>query len=221
MGIKAWIQSHKSQIIVGIVVSIVTAIIIKFGELILLLAPKAGNSVWGALRDSIFYNAGRFSVTTPIIILVSGLATVGVASTISLSLSTLRTVKHRKFKDEVNQMISKKEADPSFSLSNDDIKMIEQYTEKLKKESSTKTIKKSMVVSILLWLFLVTYIWCTIVLPSGLNHEFERCVTLIAPYVEERDILMLRSQWVSMEGKKDYDEINKTIWEIREQHNLT
>ena len=51
-------------------------------------------------------------------------------------------------------------------------------------------------------------------------NKFSRDITKIAPYVEERDIKLLQSDWVRMRSKSDYDEIYEKINEIVETNEL-
>jgi len=218
--LKMWIKAHKNEIIVGIVVSIITAIILKLGDIILLLVPKAGNSVWGALRDGIFYQAGRFSIITPITALISALAAMGFTALLVFALSAFRSIRQYQLIEKANEIIEKHEKDPTLELTDDELQSIEQYAKSSKNKPTVKKLKKDLVYMLLIGLLLIGWVWYMLVLPAALNQNFERCITQISPYVEETDILMLRSQWVSMVGKADYDEIAKTVDGIREQYNL-
>ena len=174
--IKSWVKAHKNEIVTSVIVSIVTAIIIKFGEIFLFLAPKAGNSIWRVFRDSIYYQAGRFSVTTCITFLISCLSAIVFGLILSLVMSTVKALNQYELLNRIEQIIERKEADPSIELSTDENKLIDKYREANKSNiPSAKKIKKNLVPLVLVGILLIIWIWTSIILPASLHQGFERC----------------------------------------------
>lgn len=56
--------------------------------------------------------------------------------------------------------------------------------------------------------------------PCLFSEKFEREITKIVPYVDDDQIDMLRSKWVSMETKSDYDVIWNKIEDIKQENAL-
>lgn len=78
----------------------------------------------------------------------------------------------------------------------------------------------------LLW-FLVIYFVIFLItntayeyLPVIYRENFNKDIIQITPYVEEKEIDVLFSKWVSMETKSDYDAIYARISEIKQENNL-
>lgn len=66
---------------------------------------------------------------------------------------------------------------------------------------------------------------CNIVIfqfiPTIYKDEFDRRITQITPYVEEEEIDLLKSDWVSMTTKSDYDLIDDAIKRIVTENGLS
>lgn len=55
---------------------------------------------------------------------------------------------------------------------------------------------------------------------AAMNESFDRRITQIAPYTDSQNIEIIKSHWVQMETKSDYEEIVQEINEIRNENNL-
>ncbi len=56
--------------------------------------------------------------------------------------------------------------------------------------------------------------------PTIVKESFDRRITQITPYTENEKIALLKSDWVSMKSKSDYDKIVEEINSILEENNL-
>ena len=56
--------------------------------------------------------------------------------------------------------------------------------------------------------------------PCLFREKFDREITKIVPYADDDQIDMLRSKWVSMETKADYDAIWEKIVDIKQENAL-
>lgn len=57
--------------------------------------------------------------------------------------------------------------------------------------------------------------------PITLNEGFEHDIAIIYPYVEEKDILFLKSDWALMRSRDDYIAIYEYIDKVKEDYGLT
>lgn len=74
--------------------------------------------------------------------------------------------------------------------------------------------------SIVFWILFL----CNIVIykyaPATVNQTFNRKIIQITPYIEISELELLRSEWVSMESKDDYDRIVEKIDYVLIENNL-
>ena len=206
---KAWFTEHKNEIIVGTIVSIVTTLIIQFGGVIITILPEAGNSVFVAINNSIYYSAGRQGPNSISSLIYSGL--IGVLA----GMVCYSSFWHFQRKKQIEK------------ISNEYEELCQKVSNKLENMERKKTIqkkKKSSIVKvsfafILIFLFII-WQFISIILPAEIWKEFELRINQIAPYVQDIEIKQLRSKWVSMHTKEDYEEINSYIIKIKEENNL-
>ena len=50
--------------------------------------------------------------------------------------------------------------------------------------------------------------------------SYQRDLLKIAPYIEQQELDRIKSDWVCMQTKEDYEEIYKQIDEIKNEHSL-
>lgn len=71
---------------------------------------------------------------------------------------------------------------------------------------------------IMLALLGISYISTFVFLPFEMWEEFELILKVLTPFVEEKDIALLRAQWILMKNQNQYEEIctyiNKTLQEV-------
>ena len=53
-----------------------------------------------------------------------------------------------------------------------------------------------------------------------LSNKFEQDIIKVTPYVEEKDIEKLKSDWVCMRSKSDYDVLYEYIDKIKTENKL-
>lgn len=88
--------------------------------------------------------------------------------------------------------------------------------------------KKSRIfVKIMGWICVISmillfgYIFVYQYIPASTNVSFDRCITQITPYVEKERIDLLKSNWVSMKTKNDYEKILDEIGSILVKNGLS
>lgn len=218
---KEWLTKHKSEIIVGVAVSVLTTIVINLGGIIARVIPSTGNSILRALRDSIYYMAGRQGVTTtPNTILMFILSLIFIPA-ISGIISLYKDANTKALFSRTKDALLKKEEGTASKAEIDGV--VKDPEKTLKKLERKKNRKPSAIRPILLALPIIisfVYTWCYMIYPATMWQEFENRIIQISPYVEESEVVLLKSKWVSMRTKEDYDEIDNYIHRIRAEHDL-
>ena len=78
---------------------------------------------------------------------------------------------------------------------------------------------KAIVLSIAV-IFVYIIIQGFVLKPANLRNKFEQDITMIHPYVEERLVYQLQSDWVCMRSKNDYDRIYECIDNVKKDFSL-
>lgn len=216
---KKWIGDHKREIIVGVVVWGITALLSFAGKWFLDVAPTIGNSIIDTLSNTAYTIAATTAddfLSTLILAGFVGILTGSGVSSILAGISTQRAV-HRMEKDisdkseeelkELEAQLSKELALPEQVRIKDTIR-------------SGKKLKAPLIILILLIIFLHIFLFFFVLYPSSIKNKFDRDITMIYPYVEEATIHKLRSNWVCMRSKSDYDDLYLYIDQIQIDNSL-
>ena len=86
--------------------------------------------------------------------------------------------------------------------------------------SSTKKVIWLGVKGILWSLVTCYFIFQAIIIPLMLNDTFEKHIVIVAPYTDDNTIKKLKSDWMLMKTKADYEAIDATITTILEENKL-
>ena len=70
--------------------------------------------------------------------------------------------------------------------------------------------------TVFLYLFIIFFVTT----PMELSNKFEQDIIKVTPYVEEKDIEQLKSDWVCMRSKSDYDVLYEYIDKIKTENKL-
>lgn len=172
-----------------------------------------------ALVDYFFYSCGHISSAT-------FLCTIAI-----LVFSTMVAQETKEVADSYKAVVSSNE-----KMEKADKKSTHQSADNAADSFAEKTISKYKLkqkLKLLMFVFKGLYVFLTTMyiliflfvtvyqcFPAIINETFDRSITQIAPYVEDEKIEIMRSDWVSMKTKADFDVINKEIGRIREENNL-
>lgn len=219
MKIKAWINKHAKEILIGVIVSIITAGIMKGFEWIAEIAPTAGNSVWRFFSNTFYTSAAKMTETSLITFLFSALIGIGIVYVYILLSKALDTTKKaitnaEELLDDINNPKPKVHTE-SKEITEDELK--------IEVEGIIKDAKRGRKTTIIGVIFFVLYFGCILVfdyLPHGLWTDYQRDLLKIAPYIEQQELDQIKSDWVCMQTKEDYEEIYKQIDEIKNEHSL-
>lgn len=94
--------------------------------------------------------------------------------------------------------------------------------EKIKKQDSRleKALRITSRICIFFWILFLCYVFIYQLWPATVNGTFNRRIVQITPYIEASEIDILKSEWVSMESKDDYDQIKVKIDNILSENDL-
>ena len=219
MKIKKWVQKYAKEILLSLIVSVITAGIIKGFEWVAEIAPTAGNSIWRFFSNSFFSSAAKMTETSLITLLFAALIGIGVVYAyvfLSKALDTTKKAitKAEELLDDINNPKPKVHTE-SKKITEDELK-----TEVKGIIKDAKRGRSTIIIGII---FFVLYFGSILVfdyLPHGLWTDYQRDLLKIAPYVEQQELDQIRSDWVCMQSKEDYEEIYKQIDEIKNEHSL-
>lgn len=219
MKFKQWVRKYAKEILLSVIVSVITAGIIKGFEWVAEIAPTAGNSVWRFFSNSFFSSAAKMTETSLITFLFATLIGFGVVyACIFLSKalgSTKKAIANAEgLLDDINNPKPKAHGEAK-EITKEDLKT--------EVEDIIKDAKKGKRATIIGIIFCVLYFGRILVfdyLPHGLWTDYQRDLLKIAPYMEQQELDQIKSDWVCMQSKEDYEEIYKQIHEIKKEHNL-
>ena len=215
--LKNFYNKYKHEVFVSLLASAVTAAIIKSWEWLISTAPVYGRSIITAIENITYSLAATQTTTTltrTIISCLLGLFLGWYSSIIYEGVSALKPTKKlekatRSFPHS-NSTVKGNDTDK-----NAHVTPIDQQIASL-----SKKVKHGIFV-LSITAFVIYILVHTIVLkPAQLWSDFNNDITAIAPYVEEQEILQLKSDWVCMREKSDYIEIYQTIDAIKNEHSL-
>lgn len=220
---KKLYERYKREIWVGVVVSLITAIIMKLGEWLVMIAPSVGTSVLGAFLNIIYSMAATYTDNVLLrLIIFGGLGViVGVAiSSIKKGVNVYREVLYleKRTKNLSTESLNKitEDALPEEPIKKED-KKFESIPTLIQEGKQIGKISILLIVLIVL-MFLLIILFVTT--PMRLHNKFEQDLVKIAPYIEETEITRLKSDWVCMRSKQEYDAICSTIDKVKENYSL-
>ena len=221
---KNLIKKYRSQIITGVIVTIIVNIIHWLWNYIAQGLPIAGNAVFSALINSLYATAATHNASSASMILLLVLVGWSFATILFylIKLCKLRFDRNRieKLRKQIEQ-ISASSAESSTDneeAKREVAKEIEAIlTVPKKKEKKHKVISTIGIVVISLYL-----LWASIfiVFPVFLWQAFDVSTTQIRPYISDIEMDNLKSKWTLMKSKEDFVEINSYILKIREENGL-
>lgn len=214
---------YKREIWVGVVVSLITAAIMSFGAWLIEIVPAVGSTLFETISNVLYSLAATHSDNHLLrLILFGGLSVLaGIFSKTIIDGLKLYRVSLRLEKN------SKKLTLEDLSEINDQAtKELQLVKEQAKHESipdlvkKGKKIGKAAIWAVVLIAFIYMFITFFVTAPMSLSNMFQQDIIKIAPYVEESEITQLKSDWVCMRSKEDFDAIYERINQIKEEHDL-
>lgn len=220
---KALYKKYKREVWVGVIVSLITTAILKFGDWLVAIIPSVGISIFEALSDVLYILAASHSDNLLLRILLLGGFSVLVGSIAGSTIDGIEMYKsslrlEKKSKKFSSEEINKTKEEALTELKNESEQDEQNSVSEIVKKG--KKLGKSAILTIVLIVFTYVFITFFITTPMSLSNQFDKDIIKIAPYVEESEITQLKSEWVCMESKSDYDEIYDKVNMVKEEHDL-
>lgn len=216
-------RKYKREICIGVVVSLITTAILKFGDWLVIVAPSIGASIFETASNILYSFAATYTDNFLLRIFLFGCfgVLVGIsASTIkagikvykdTLSLEKkIKDIPRKKLGEISEQAIKELYLEKTFNGPESMPKLIQ----------NGKAIGKASISLIVLITLMYLFIAYFVVAPMNLYNKFERDLIKIAPYIEENVITQLKSDWVCMRNKSDHDKIYVIIDKVKEEYSL-
>lgn len=173
MKIKKWVQKYAKEILLSLIVSIITAGIIKGFEWVAEIAPTAGNSIWRFFSNSFFSSAAKMTETSLITLLFAALIGIGVVYAYVFLSKALGTTKKaitnaEELLDDINNPKPKVHTE-SKKITEDELKT--------EVKGIIKDAKRGRSATIIGIIFFVLYFGSILVfdyLPHGLWTDYQR-----------------------------------------------
>ena len=219
---KELYRNHKREDYVGIFVSLLTTAVIKFGDWLIGIMPAVGASIIETIVNFVYSLAATQNDSFLLRLIFS--ASIGIL----LGLSLNPIINGIKLYAKVQQFEKK-----STTRSTEELEEIFTYSSKKgthkkgdAEDPVTQIVQKGKKIGTaaisLIITFVILYLFVTllVIVPVTLHDDFEQDLVKIAPYVEESEVLRLKSDWVCMRSKTEYDEIYRIINDIKEDYSL-
>lgn len=219
--LKDLYKEHRSQILTGIISSLLTAIIIGIYHWILVTAPTASAGIWGKIVNLYYTTAAQEQENSASVMLLSIL--VGILFGIIVFPLSDALKNHQDIKDLQKAVGLLENENTSKTATSKTEELFKKKPLKDEVEDLRKMNKKFVISGIaflLLGLIIVSSLYAFAIAPSTLYNRFRRDIIQIRPYVEETNVIMLKSKWVSMRSKEDYLEIYSSINAIKTEYQL-
>ena len=219
MKIKEWGQKYSKEILIGVIVSVITTAVIKGVEWITEIAPTAGGSILRFFSNSFYTAAANMNETSLISSIFAAILGASVGSILIIISSSLDTTKRtittaEGILEEINNYHIQE------SKQQREITKEEVETEAKEIIRKAKKNRKSMIAIVIFVALYLGYIIVFNFAPHILWVDYQRDLLKIAPYVEQQELDQIKSDWVCMQSKEDYDAIQKRINEIKNNHSL-
>lgn len=225
-----FIEKHKSEVIIALIVGFVSSLI---NDPIRHFLGNMGNGLIISIFDYFYYCCANSSPTTFVnrfsysAFIFASLSFFSAAKVLLFPYKGKQatddfTLKYNKLEEKSAILIQQIKQKVDYSLIKKQMIDLEnEYMDlenkKLRKEKRDRTI--SIVILIILMFFFIYEIGYTYV-PSVYKENFDRTITKIRPYIEDRQVNQLNSDWVSMKTQQDYLILKEKISEIEEKYNL-
>lgn len=217
------IKKYKRDIIIGIVASIVASLIIGIGNWCISAVPKMGSSIIETLINIKYTLAANQTKNSLSIILLSCVMGCFAGTVFALFHSAVHTlIETLKLKKVLNTIPDEVKDKLNSSSTTQEISK----KDKKEKESVDELIQRSKHTSLqsilgcIILIVSMVFFAETIIAPASIRDMFEIDIEMIYPYVEEKDIFQLKSDWVLMKSKDDYIAIYEYVDRIKEENAL-
>lgn len=224
---KRYLKEHKNEFIVGVVVSISTALIIKLFSWIVSAGPQIGTSVFSLLINRVYYSASKASALSIMVdgITIFGGSLLGIFTFVVFK--SAKIIREESVELKINEKYEVLQKNGKFTeeQSEETVKLINKYNKiKSKDENDKKKDVRSLrlrtIVVVVSAIILVLLVFFYTIVPIYMKNTFDTSVAQIAPFIDEHEVLVIKSRWASMKTSEDYKEILDYIDNVKAQNNI-
>ena len=204
---KRLFEGIRGQIILGILVALIFNI---FFQPVVDVARNFSGNIFTFFVDLFFRFAAINSGNRFINFIALGLMTGYIFYIISNIKFRIKDLDENN--NKIKNFIDNKDKDnESEELTSEEVNHIQVELKKIKKLSNI-----FVILSLVLFLFTVAYMY----FPILFKEDFDMSILKITPYTDAQTVNMLKSDWVRMKSKKDFDGIKTRIDTIIQDHKL-
>ena len=216
--IKTFLVLHKSELLIGIIVSIITSAFWACYNAIKNSAPEIGRSIISLFRGIVYTSAAKQNADSLLSLFIAAVTGIGFAAISILIVNSMRFVNNAievGNKNIKNTMPTKRDN----QVDEDDIGKKDPNAALVLIKQAKRT-KILLICYCVLLLLMAFFFVLHSFLPHSLWCTFQKDITLIAPYADNSTILTLQSDWIRMRTKDNYDQIYLTIEKIKKENTL-
>lgn len=210
-----FLNQHKSEILVGIIVFFITSILSLVINWFNTSVPLLGETVIDYAMNILYTTSAQQSDSTFIRDILSNLLWSSVIYILILSIKAFRLIGRS---NKTLQQIAYIGNIKSQKVDLDTNSKVDKNKNDLKVENTK--LKKTTALLLILTFLLIFLVYFAYITPNQIWTKFEQDITLIKPYVHNSEIDELRSNWVRMRSKDDFTEIYAVINNIKQMNNL-
>lgn len=219
MKFKEWIKKYAKEILLGVIVSVSTTVILKGADWVAEIAPTAGNSLWRFFSNSFFSSAAKMTETSLIMFLLSALIGVSIAYVYSYLIKAL-SITRKAIVDAADILGDIDNLKPEAQHERKEITTDEVKNKAEDVIKRAKKIRRTTIAVIIFFAFYFGHIFVFNCMPHGVWAAYQRDLLKIAPYIEQQELIQIKSDWACMQSKEDYDKIYEQISKIKNEHAL-
>ena len=219
--LKEWCKKHASEIVVGIICTIIPTAFVKLWNLLVEVGPTAGNSLVRFVSNYFYISlskATEYSVFSMFFSAVFGFGVVYIVSLAAKGFSASKSIINDA-SEIITKLHNKDEELPSGEnkpkITDEEI---ENEAKKIVKQG--KKMKRLTIICIMVFAIYFTDIFAFTMLPNAMWREYQRDIIKIAPYVENKELEIIKSNWTCMQTKEDYDNIYEYINKVKKENQL-
>lgn len=192
---KIKLRRFVREIIVGTIVSLVCMFIFTVGKNFLTIAYSASSSFGSIMIDVLYYSAAKVTNNTLLLnlffIFLEGAVGIGATAIVDRIRYGFELKRNGIFSEKFNHQTE-----------HDDAATININIKKLANQMIWNT-----VTLVLILVLVITFTLFYAIYPCIIKDKMDLTIEKITPYVEKNEIYKLRSDWVQMKSKDDYDKI--------------
>lgn len=225
------IKKHKIEFFVGIGSSIAATVIISICKYIFDMPISIEPDILRWLDSLVFIRAARINAYSHFLFGLSGVLTFTMAVLITMIVLSIMINNKRHEKTVESRTSDNAESDfvqpatKEFKNEEKEIEKLKKEREYLEQKSRSLREKARLQIMVIISLVLVFVTICLayyefIVEPVRTKAQFDIEIQVVAPYVEEQEITKLRSDWVRMRSRADFEKICLKIERIYLENGL-